>query len=394
MKEMLLTISQAVSLLSFVPCIFVMIYLVILSANYKIILLPLLYFSTLCASLLSVFLVPFINQIQYDSLNPALIAWGNLMPAFLYLFVLQLLRADLPEKKFFIVLIPLIIVESIYFLGITDEQESLFGISDLRLIDIMPLIRVLISLVIFAILTVNVSREFRWKSNYSISARHKYWLVIQLIFFNLIMLAINLIELSDRFQHINYKLIDAILIGAFTYLVISSMFRVFTEEFLNRIGNRRLEKPQFNKLVKDVVKTIDRLMEEEKPYREQNFNREALARRLHLQEGQLSFIINNHFKKSFTELANEYRVKDAEKLLLDTSKPITSICFDTGFNSLTSFNRVFKNSTSYSPSEYRERFSSANLNQRTEEKKPDKKENKEKTNVKFDDLDNDEKYDL
>jgi len=60
-----------------------------------------------------------------------------------------------------------------------------------------------------------------------------------------------------------------------------------------------------------------------------------------------------HFNKSFSELANEYRLREAQELLTTTDLSITDIAYSVGFSSITSFNRVFKEITEQSPTEFR-----------------------------------------
>lgn len=63
-----------------------------------------------------------------------------------------------------------------------------------------------------------------------------------------------------------------------------------------------------------------------------------------------------YFKKktrqTFIDFLNEYRVNQACKGL-QTTKGITEICFDSGFNNVSHFNKTFKKVTGKSPKEYR-----------------------------------------
>jgi AraC-like DNA-binding protein len=58
--------------------------------------------------------------------------------------------------------------------------------------------------------------------------------------------------------------------------------------------------------------------------------------------------------KTFTEFVNEFRITYACKLLAETELPIATICFESGFNNSSHFNRLFKSITSKTPLEYRE----------------------------------------
>lgn len=57
--------------------------------------------------------------------------------------------------------------------------------------------------------------------------------------------------------------------------------------------------------------------------------------------------------KTFTKLVNEYRVVHATKLLQENQSSITDICFECGFNNFSHFNRLFKEFTGKSASQYR-----------------------------------------
>ena len=57
--------------------------------------------------------------------------------------------------------------------------------------------------------------------------------------------------------------------------------------------------------------------------------------------------------KTFTQLVNEYRVVHATKLLSETQNSITDICFESGFNNFSHFNKHFKLITGKSASNYR-----------------------------------------
>lgn len=57
--------------------------------------------------------------------------------------------------------------------------------------------------------------------------------------------------------------------------------------------------------------------------------------------------------KTFTNFVNEYRLVHASKLLAEKPISITDICFESGFNNFSYFNKSFKKFTGKSPSQYR-----------------------------------------
>ncbi len=60
--------------------------------------------------------------------------------------------------------------------------------------------------------------------------------------------------------------------------------------------------------------------------------------------------------KTFTQFVNEFKVIHACKLLSETGRSISDICFECGFNNFSHFNKQFKNVTGKNPSEYRAEF--------------------------------------
>lgn len=80
-----------------------------------------------------------------------------------------------------------------------------------------------------------------------------------------------------------------------------------------------------------------------------------LAEKLGEQPYLVSQALNKHFGKSFFEVINERRIKDAEHKLHDfdfQKYTIESLAFEVGFNSRAAFYRAFKKYTGKTPSEY------------------------------------------
>jgi transcriptional regulator GlxA family with amidase domain len=60
--------------------------------------------------------------------------------------------------------------------------------------------------------------------------------------------------------------------------------------------------------------------------------------------------------KTFTQFVNEYRITHSLKLLSEQPLSITEICFESGFNNFSYFNKTFKEYIKKSPSQYRKEF--------------------------------------
>ena len=57
--------------------------------------------------------------------------------------------------------------------------------------------------------------------------------------------------------------------------------------------------------------------------------------------------------KTFTQFVNEFRIVHATKLLAESRSSITDICYESGFNNFSHFNKLFKKFTEKSPLKYR-----------------------------------------
>jgi len=94
-------------------------------------------------------------------------------------------------------------------------------------------------------------------------------------------------------------------------------------------------------------------LDTEKPYLNPNLKLLDVAIALDIQPHVLSCIINENLNKNFLNLINGYRVEEAKNMLIINryaSQTILSIAYDCGFNSKTSFNRIFKEHTGLCPS--------------------------------------------
>lgn len=108
-----------------------------------------------------------------------------------------------------------------------------------------------------------------------------------------------------------------------------------------------------------VAAELDRLMRDERLYREESLSIAALALRLRLPEHRLRQLINQKLgHRNFSAFLNQWRLADAKAALSDASQrevPVSTIALDAGFASLGPFNRAFKADTGLTPSDYRAR---------------------------------------
>ncbi len=107
---------------------------------------------------------------------------------------------------------------------------------------------------------------------------------------------------------------------------------------------------------KDLVKKLEEIMGSEKPFLNSDLKIDDLAQMLNIPYYQLSEIINTHYNTNFFDFINHKRVEEAKKLLnSDSNEKILAIAFDSGFSNKATFNRIFKKSTGYTPTQYKNR---------------------------------------
>lgn len=97
-------------------------------------------------------------------------------------------------------------------------------------------------------------------------------------------------------------------------------------------------------------------MEQEKPYLDFDLTQAILADQLKINTHHLSEVLTLSFGQNFYNFINLYRIDNAQKMLKNPNfknYKIEAIGYDSGFKSKASFNRVFKNMTKITPSEYR-----------------------------------------
>jgi AraC-like DNA-binding protein len=124
------------------------------------------------------------------------------------------------------------------------------------------------------------------------------------------------------------------------------------KETLNDIG-KVTNRPSYSE---DQVNRVKLYMEKQRPYLDSMLKIDDLALRVSLSPKLLSTLINRQFEVNFFEYINGYRLKEVKSYLADPEMSDLSaieLAFRAGYNSKSSFNRLFKLETGITPSQYR-----------------------------------------
>jgi len=99
------------------------------------------------------------------------------------------------------------------------------------------------------------------------------------------------------------------------------------------------------------------LMNDIVDYVENNYKKQIslnqLADSLGYEYCYFSKLFNKLFSMSFNSYINTYRFNAASEMLINTDMPVTEIAYESGFQSIRSFNNTFKNLSGRSPSDFR-----------------------------------------
>ncbi len=195
---------------------------------------------------------------------------------------------------------------------------------------------------------------------------------------NLLLFATIIVTVSyELFNMLIYKLHQHLVMDLlFLFTVYSTSFQVMCQKEIYPINKKDREELLSleleeelpigrKKLISDqdfdnLKSKLLAMMEAEKPYLDGELNLLKLAKLININVHQLSYLLNSGFNENFFQFVNKYRVEFAKKILLDPSQKknsMLSIAFDSGFNSKTSFNTIFKRMTGFNPSEFRKKHS-------------------------------------
>lgn len=89
---------------------------------------------------------------------------------------------------------------------------------------------------------------------------------------------------------------------------------------------------------------------------QQKISLQDIAKIAHISPHSFCRFFKSKTQKSFSTFLTEVRVHHACKLLAETDHPVSDICYESGFNNFSNFNRHFKLLTKKSPLQHRQQY--------------------------------------
>lgn len=111
---------------------------------------------------------------------------------------------------------------------------------------------------------------------------------------------------------------------------------------------------------RNIMADIEKLIVEEELYKLPDLSLDVLVERIGLNRCYVSGALNRCAGKNFSAYINEYRVKEAIRLMSespDANLTIEAIGYESGFNDRSNFYRMFKKITGLSPTDFRKNIS-------------------------------------
>ena len=174
------------------------------------------------------------------------------------------------------------------------------------------------------------------------------WLQVLIIGFIVIWISYFLNIVEDTVPYIVGPIVYSVVIYFLSY----KAFQLKTTEIDGDAFKKNDNEWLYNKISELVIR--------DKLYLESDLSLSGLSKMVGKSTQNTSEAINQYAKRNFNDFINYYRIQDAKRMLLDANTKnytISTIAFDAGFSTLSSFNSAFKKFEGITPSIYKKRGS-------------------------------------
>ncbi|XQW84222.1 helix-turn-helix domain-containing protein [Thalassotalea piscium] len=285
---------------------------------------------------------------------------GNILPGAFWLVSLSVFGDHTRLKLWqyglasLTLLIPLIFQVMHFSLELTAESEQVIGGFFSQTATVLEL-----GLIIHALIVASQ----HWRDDLVQERRYIRGGVISLSAIYLI-LKIVMDELLD-IQWQGMDIISSFLLMALITGINFFLFQLKTSSLFETVNVATQKAPQNKKRSKELL-TIVESMAEDKLYQQDGLTIAGLAKHLGIHEYKLRNLINGELNyRNFNDFLNYYRILEVSEKLVDSefsSTPVLTLALESGFRSLSSFNKAFKATHGQTPTEFRKNHLSAHQN--------------------------------
>ena len=333
------------------------------------------YLISLWLALIAVFLgARFLPFEVVDYFKPGIFPVMFLFGPLLYLYVSSLAIENFKlEKKHLLHLIPflLVCIHRSFTDPVSITAAPSLGQNSAFFYNQIYYFIILVSLFIYWIFSIRIILNHRKKIPYYFSNYTKRITLSWLIFVVLLFLVLFLVDMSftslSRFMGVRFFRFFSLStnLTIFTFVVMffsinQSTIYDFRETEAEEEEDESVAKYKRSALdekrIEEINKKVWDYLKAKKPYLNPEFSFQMMVDDLGISRQYLSQVINAGQKKNFYKLINEFRVEEVKEKLADKKYEkytVLGIAFECGFNSKTSFNRIFKEETGLTPTAYK-----------------------------------------
>jgi len=319
-----------------------------------------------------------------------------IQPPLFYLYIFALAREGEYVKRFdkLILFIPglFILISNLFIFGIRSTQKlELFLVDDRSFLNILngasdlPLLMLWFNLVlllavvlIFAVFKVNALLK---TEKAAIKQQHAHIALLQFKWVYIISFSLLIFIIAGALQILFIGKVGLTISIFFNVIMLISgglagyfgmkQDNLFTEvsgvgtrpvSFTDKNNNTELPGKLPDKMKKifhdkeseEIIQKIEMLMEREKPYLNKRFGIADLCRQIDVRQNKVTFVINEVMGKNFYGLINEYRIREAMRVMETDNQNLTidAIADLVGFHSRSSFYPCFMKYSGLTPKEF------------------------------------------
>ena len=181
-------------------------------------------------------------------------------------------------------------------------------------------------------------------------------LLYSFFFISIIFIIFSFLTYNDRYPQFDYNAYYFLFIFIFIYLL---TYKTLSQpKILGLDKHNNPKTPIKISALSSQANMLKKHMDKEKPFLNGELSASELAYELNMSRHELSQILNEQLGQNFYDFINEYRVEEFKsRLNLSENNNLTllGIAYDSGFNSKTTFNTIFKKITGLTPSQYKKK---------------------------------------
>lgn len=168
--------------------------------------------------------------------------------------------------------------------------------------------------------------------------------------------------MSDLFSFVSHQIKAYAIYAAFSFIPFYLLFQAIRQGIVYPVMNQSPNATKYNASSLDragsaqLAQELSQLMGSEKPYLNGKLTLADLSAQLNIPPKHLSQVVNENFGLNFFNYINGYRVTEVKERLKSgnyTHLTLLGIALDSGFNSKSSFNSIFRKVTGQTPQAFK-----------------------------------------